>query len=201
MSLSIFPRRRAQVAFVSIACAWIGTFTFLGTSCQKPSPPIAPVDVVLTPVDAGTFVIAADASGASHDPARRCTMEIVAETIRTNPQCSLDERISAGPGELVYPCVGDGPAEISFAEHRFEGNVSQGALSLQLRTEVDWGDGCLWESNQSIMGPLVTDASKLSLYWTYMESPVSGTNCATACRASARIRGVDDDRIDDDRGP
>jgi hypothetical protein len=118
----------------------------------------------------------------------RCSARLHAEPIKTKDGCTLDERISHGNGTLLYPCSGDGPVEAVFGEHRFQGRLTDTTVSLALTTELDWEDGCHWETKQAIRGELKREAGKHpKLVWTYSEAPVTGTSCFGSCRATADI--------------
>ncbi len=176
----------------------------LSASCGRATPPVAPIDIVVRDLEGGAELAVEDASSEA-PPAARCSARLLASTIRTNSGCVLDERISASTGELSFPCRGDGPADAVFDDHRFEGLVTDGKLSLALRTELDWEDGCRWETRQSMGGDLERGEEKISgsLSWTYAESTVSGTGCGVPCRATARVRVLDesDDTSMDDDAP
>jgi hypothetical protein len=147
---------------------------------------VAPVEVTIENGDAGAAPLVVSAPPpAARD---RCTARLRAAAIKTKEGCTLDERISQGNGTLLYPCSGDGPVEAIFGEHRFQGRVSEGALTLALTTELDWQDGCHWETKQAIRGELKREAgTHPKLLWTYSEAPVTGTSCFGSCRATAEI--------------
>jgi hypothetical protein len=110
-----------------------------------------------------------------------------ASKIRTPSNCQLDERLTRGPGTLTFPCSGeDGEAEGVFGEHHFVGTIASGTLSLDLTTELDWDDGCHWETRQGIRGDF-REGKRSKLSWTYSERPVAGTKCAGSCKAQADI--------------
>lgn len=124
----------------------------------------------------------------------RCTARLRSSIIKTNPGCTLDERISHGNGTLLYPCTGDGPVEAVFAEHRFTGKIAESSLVLVLGTELDWEDGCHWETKQTLLGDWKRDGKKRAkLAWSYSEAAVSGTGCFGSCTATADIEIVPDD--------
>lgn len=153
-------------------------------ACERVGPPPnAPVELDTPMPDAGLTIAPLD--GAARDPSEssRCTMVLVADNIQTPPSCELDERISHGAGLLSFSCSGDGFAEARFQDHVFEGNIVSNRLHLTLVSEIDWEDGCRWESRQSIEG----DVRAMTLSWTYSERPVSGASCNGACRARAEI--------------
>jgi hypothetical protein len=161
---------------------------------REGAPVVAPVEVTIDNGDAGPampLVIAAPAPVNDRD---RCTAVLRAATIKTNPGCTLDERLSHGNGTLLYPCAGDGPVEAVFAEHHFLGKMTEASIALALGTELDWEDGCHWETKQVILGAWKRDAKKRpKLAWSYSEAPVNGTGCYGSCTATAEIEIVADD--------
>lgn len=161
-------------------------FTAIATACVREGPTVvAPVEVTIGSGDAGAPLYV---SAPPPVPRDRCTARLRVAPIKTKEGCTLDERISQGNGMLLFPCAGDGPVEAIFGEHRFQGRVTAGALSLALNTEIDWQDGCHWETKQLIRGELKRDAAKQSkLVWSYSEAPVTGTGCFGSCRATADI--------------
>jgi hypothetical protein len=148
------------------------------------APPVVPVDVAVTDVgDAGRApIVQGTAPNGSRD---RCTARLSPQPIETGEGCTLDERISKGSGTLLYPCSGSGAVEAVFAEHRFEGVITNGSILLNLTTEIDWEDGCHWQTKQRIRGELHSQESTLA--WTYSEAPVSGSSCYGSCKATAEI--------------
>ena len=154
---------------------------------REGAPPLAPVEVAVSDLDGGAsqIAIALTPPPAARD---RCTARLMAETIKTGAGCTLDERLSKGSGLLLYPCSGNGVVEAVFGEHRFEGTMNDGALQLNLTTEIDWEDGCHWQTKQRIRGALARDEGKSAkLAWTYTEAPVTGTGCYGSCKASTDI--------------
>jgi len=152
---------------------------------REGAPPIAPVDVAVTDLaDAG---VAAQLPITSAPTNGRCTARLKPQPIKTGAGCTLDERISKATGVLSYPCSGNGNVEAVFGEHRFQGAMSDGTLSLDLTTEIDWEDGCHWETRQAIVGELKSDGKSAKLAWSYTEGPVAGTNCYGSCEAKADI--------------
>ena len=153
---------------------------------REGAPPVAPVEAADIG-DAGptsALVIAPPPAA----PREQCSARLRAATIKTNPGCTLDERISHGNGTLLYPCAGEGTVEAQFGEHRFVGKLSDGVLSLALTTELDWEDGCHWETKQAIRGTLSRDGKQSpKLGWSYTERPVNGTGCYGSCVAKADI--------------
>jgi hypothetical protein len=166
--------------------ALVLTMLALAACNREGAPPVAPVESTSDTSDAGPP--AALFISATQPTARdRCTARLVAAAIKTGADCTLDERISKSSGTLLYPCSGEGAVEAVFGEHRFEGKLSDGALSLDLTTELDWEDGCHWETKQTLRGDWRRDAKKLKLSWTYAERPVSGSSCFGQCVARADI--------------
>jgi len=168
-------------------------FAVLGAAaCHDSPPPVAPVEIAGG--DGGLPVATSGALAAGDLPTgNRCRTRLLPDEIQTGSGCELDERVSHGPGILTYPCSGDGTVDAVFGEHRFEGNLTAGSLSLDLVTELDWQDGCHWQTKQNIRGRLDLDearASKNKLNWTYSEKPMSPSgsgNCYASCRARADI--------------
>lgn len=147
---------------------------------------VPPVEVTIAPVSAPAPLSIA-ASSPKHDASDRCSARLRPAKIKTAANCQLDERLTRGPGVLVFPCAGaDGDAEAIFGEHHFVGNVSGGVLILDLSTELDWDDGCHWQTRQGIRGGL-PPGSRTKLSWTYTERPVAGVQCAGSCTAQADI--------------
>lgn len=177
----------ALAAGLAVACVREGTAV------------VAPVEVTIDNGDGGPampLVIAAPSSLPERD---RCTAILRAQAIKTNPGCTLDERISHGNGTLLYPCVGDGPVEAIFGEHHFAGKITESAVTLALGTELDWEDGCHWETKQVILGSWNraggTSSTKRRprFTWSYSEAPVTGTNCYGSCTATADIEVAPED--------
>jgi hypothetical protein len=148
---------------------------------------VAPVEVTIENADGGAsapLVVTAPPPLARD----RCSARLRAAPIKTKEGCTLDERISRGNGTLLYPCSGDGAVEAVFGEHRFQGRLTDARLTLALTTELDWEDGCHWETKQAIRGELKREAGKHpKLVWTYSEAPVTGTSCFGSCVATAEI--------------
>ncbi|MDB4938076.1 MAG: hypothetical protein JWP87_5048 [Labilithrix sp.] len=182
--------RAARVlAFVTTAAVSYGAFACV----REGAPVVAPVEVTAETADGGAVPLYVTAPPpVTRD---RCTARLRPSPIKTREGCTLDERLSHGNGTLLYPCAGDGPVEAVFAEHRFQGRITGTAVVLALTTELDWDDGCHWETKQGIRGDWKrdgTDAGKHpKLAWSYSEAPVSGTGCFGACTAKADI-DVDD---------
>lgn len=173
--------RAAHFSIVTVA-------TLAVVACvREGAPVVAPLDIETG--DAGAtaaYVIVAAPAGSQRE---QCTARLRASGITTGAGCTLDERISHGNGALIYPCTGDGPVEALFAEHRFAGKVEGGELVLVLTTELDWDDGCHWETQQAIRGKWRRQPGKANpkLVWSYTESPVRGTSCFGSCKANSEI--------------
>ena len=175
--------------------AALAALAALAPACMREGAAVvAPVEVTIDNGDGGAampLVIAAPPIATDRD---RCTAVLRAATIKTNPGCTLDERLSHGNGTLLYPCAGDGPVEAIFGEHHFNGKITESAVTLALGTELDWEDGCHWETKQVILGSWKRDAKKRPrLSWSYSEAPVSGTGCYGSCTATADIEVVAED--------
>ena len=154
---------------------------------REGAPPVAPVETAdIGDAGAMSALVLAPPLAASRD---QCSARLRAATIKTNPGCTLDERISRGNGTLVYPCAGDGVVGATFGEHRFVGKLSDGVFTLALTTELDWEDGCHWETRQAIRGTWSRENGKQppKLGWSYTERPVNGTGCYGSCVAKADI--------------
>lgn len=174
---------RIAVAFFSVAAVVTAT----AACVREGATVVAPVEVTIDNADGGAsaplYVTAPPPLARD-----RCSARLHAAPINTKEGCTLDERISHGAGTLFYPCSGDGPVEAVFGEHRFQGKLTGVALSLALTTELDWEDGCHWETKQAIRGELKREGGKHpKLVWTYSEAPVTGTSCFGSCRATADI--------------
>ncbi|AKU98485.1 hypothetical protein AKJ09_05149 [Labilithrix luteola] len=173
---------------VAVAAASLGGCSRAGAGV------VAPVELAIGPVDAGAEN--AD-TGAAQKPEKKktCTAQLMAGEIDTGPGCVLDERISHGPGKLMYPCEGDGAAQASFDDQVYDGKVVGNVLTLRLTTELDWEDGCRWQSEHMLGGRLirgeaVEDDPVEPLQWRYEDRAISGRNCSGACLAQAEIEVV-----------
>lgn len=192
---------RPRLALIVIPLA----LTALAACSRDSAPPVAPVELAIAPIPDGGAGPGTGALAASSPPSSyaagdrdRCEARLVPDTIQTQAGCQLDERLTTGPGRLSFPCSGDGPVEAVFNEHRFEGSVTGGSVALTLLTELDWQDGCHWQTRQTIRGSLralgasagasaTEKAATPKLVWSYTEGPVSGSNCYLACKAKADI--------------
>jgi hypothetical protein len=153
---------------------------------REGAPPVAPVEVAVADLgDAGVMQI--PIAPPSPSTRERCTARLTPATIQTGSGCTLDERLSKGAGLLLYPCSGTGVVEAVFGEHRFDGSMNDGSMILNLTTEIDWEDGCHWQTKQRIRGELHGEGKNAKLAWTYSEGPVSGSGCYGSCKATADI--------------
>ncbi|MBS2017203.1 MAG: hypothetical protein JST00_30250 [Deltaproteobacteria bacterium] len=166
----------------------------LAAACNPEGPPpAAPVELSVPPLASAAAAATSGGAASSRTDASRCSARLVADTIQTPSGCELDERLTKGPGQLLFPCRGDGTVEAVFDEHRFEGAVQGGVVVLHLRTELEWHDKCLWETKQELRGPLQTDGAHAQpgvLIWTYSERSIKvgpRGSCDTACRARAEV--------------
>lgn len=130
-----------------------------------------------------SYVEPAPASGAPASSAT-CTATLRVYDVRVRSGCVIDERVTAAPGTLVYPC-GGGPASVSFGASTFTGSVStNGDVALEIRTAFPFSDGCQWETKQFINGNLASGA----LHYEYREEPNPGQRgCAAACLGTASV--------------
>jgi hypothetical protein len=168
----------------AVAVAIVTALASVTACVREGAPPVAPVEVAVSDVgEAGAPLPVTSAPAA----AGRCTARLNAGAIKTGAGCTLDERISKSSGLLLYPCSLNGRAEAVFGEHRFEGTIDDGTLTLDLTTEIDWEDGCHWETKQLLRGDLRGESRTPRLAWSYTEAPVTGTSCYGACDAKADI--------------
>lgn len=158
-------------------------FLLLLCACaQEGPPPVAPVELSVPP-------LAQSAAMAT----TRCTARLSSREIKTARGCQLDERLTRGPGQLQFPCKGDGVVVAVFGEHQFEGAVEGGNVLLALKTELEWEDKCQWETQQELRGKLQVQEGRVrrsTLSWSYSEKAVrpgpDGT-CYGACVAEADV--------------
>lgn len=183
------------VLFASVSTlAAVAVSAALG-GCTRSAPGVvAPVELAIGPVDA----TAANADAGAPQKAEKkktCTAQLMAGDIDTGPACVLDERLSHGPGKLSYPCEGDGAVQASFDDQVYDGTIVRNVITLRLTTELDWEDGCRWESEHMIGGRLVRgeaveDDPVEPLQWRYEDRAIAGRNCSGACMAQAEIEVV-----------
>lgn len=96
--------------------------------------------------------------------------------------CWVDAPKPNQRGTLDFPCDG-GDATLKFGgKHDFKGVVSNGVLTTSQKTRFPFSDGCTWESEQTVSGPV--DGP---LEYRYSERPVEGTGCASGCTARGHI--------------
>ena len=143
-------------------------------ACGSPRRP----NVVVTPAPS-----VAPSASAAVGPSG-CRTQIVVGVVETRAGCEIDERVS-GQGATVTHNCGDGPASASFADARFEGDVSGGQLDMSIETTFQFTDGCTWRTKQRIFGLM----SSGELSYSYEEQPDPGQQgCARGCLAQARVR-------------
>lgn len=90
--------------------------------------------------------------------------------------------VAQGEGTLAWECSGT-RAEARFADRIYRGQRAADIVSLCIRTEFDYVDGCHWQSSQRLEG----DASRSSLDLTYREVAISGTSCFPPCTADSQV--------------
>lgn len=115
--------------------------------------------------------------------ATSCSASLRVHDVSARSGCVIDERVTAAPGTLVYPCEG-GAASASFGSSVFQGTVSaSGEVTLDLQTGFDFTDRCHWTTKQSIRGSLSG-----GLAYEYREEPDPGqSGCAAACLGTASV--------------
>lgn len=166
---------------LSPVLCFLGAMTTATACLREGATVVAPVDVSVADLpDAQPPQVN---STAASTPKDQCTAKLTAEPIDTGSGCTLDERISKSAGMLQFPCSGSGKTAAIFGEHRFEGMMTDGTVTLDLTTELDWEDGCHWQTKQKLRGELHVN----KLTWSYTEAPVRGSNCYGSCKASAEI--------------
>lgn len=112
-----------------------------------------------------------------------CSEALSVKQTTKGASCWIDERVTASPGRLDFPC-GGGAATAVFGESSFSGSVDGGAVDVGLKTRFTWSDGCTWESTQRITGKL----ADRKLTFTYREAPLAGQkDCAPACAAEGAV--------------
>ena len=138
-------------------------------------------------VDASTPEVSKDVGVADHHDASivdaGCTVVLSVATVTPSPaSCWIDQKVSNETTKLEWDCD-SGAAEADF-DVPFMGTVMNGNVAISATTTFAWGDGCTWESKQSIAGALSTK----TLTYSYSEDPVGGTNCAPAyCKATTPV--------------
>lgn len=181
---------------IAIGIATASACALTTPACARDgAPPVAPVEATIESIDGGAPSALLASSPPPPRDRERCTAALRPSTIRTNPGCTLDEQISHGTGSLSFPCSGDGTFEASFGEHRFSGTLSGTSLLLNLTTELDWQDGCHWQTKQIIRGEWRREAKvHPKLAWSYSEAAIRGPSggpvtqaCYGSCKATADI--------------
>lgn len=132
----------------------------------------------------GSATVVIDAPSGGMATGGTCSASLRVYDVRVRAGCVIDERVTASPGTLVYPC-GGGPASVSFGASTFTGTVSpNGDVNLEIRTGFPFSDGCHWETKQFITGNLASSA----LAYEYREEPDPGQRgCAAACLGTASV--------------
>jgi len=173
----------------------IGTGLATVACVRDGAPPVAPVEATAESSDGGAAIPLVVSAPPPARDRERCTGALRPSTIRTGPGCTLDEQISHGVGTLSFPCSGDGPFDATFGDHRFQGTVTGTSIVLTLTTELDWQDGCHWQTKQTIRGEWRREAKvHPKLAWSYTEAPIRGPSggpltqgCYGSCKANADI--------------
>lgn len=144
----------------------------------EPAPSSSSGGVVIVDASASVYVEGSSppASGGT------CSAMLRVHDVRIRSGCVIDERVTAAPGRLVYPC-GGGPANATFGGSTFSGAVSAGGdVDLEIRTAFHFTDGCDWETKQFLRGNLGSGM----LSYEYREEPQPGQGgCAAACVGTA----------------
>lgn len=101
----------------------------------------------------------------------------------SSEECWVDSPLAAGDdGQLQFSC-GAGPADLVFPNGRFVGSSNNCSINLTLTTQFAFGDGCTWQSQQTISGSM-----EETLSYTYSEAPIAGVGCASPCSVSASLK-------------
>jgi hypothetical protein len=173
-------------------------------SCAPTRPPDAPIELTVPPLSGAPIAAAPEAP-----KTEKCHAIVFAGPIaKSSFGCILDEQVSKHQGIVTYPCTGDGEAEAAFGEQLYTGQIRDGEIELELKTELDWeGDGCRWGTTANIRGRVLTEQK---IAWVYRDYVVRGTNCSGTCTASTslavRLQGgakppPNNDSEDDDDAP
>ena len=144
-----------------------------------------PVELAIAPIG---HVPSTEVMTTGHASQGTCTLRLVATRIeKSAPGCYLDQHITDGPGLLHYPCSGEGPAEADFGDQHYSGRMTQGDLSLELTTELDWEDSCRWGTQATIRGTVVANGEPVMkrLTWHYADHVIHGSNCSCVCQAKS----------------
>ncbi len=100
------------------------------------------------------------------------------------PSCFVDSVQPGSSGTISYPCpIQGGPVSAKFGPITFNGTVTSGKATLSASTQFPWGDGCTWQSSQTISGVLASG----KLAYTYAEKPIKGMSCLPPCSAVGSI--------------
>jgi len=135
-------------------------------------------------VGPGLCPVPPDAGGPPFPDA--CGSSLFAGSITpSSSTCFLDLAVKEGEnGALTVFCKG-GYATAIFSKGPFEGSYDAVSdfVDVCFGTTFTYSDGCTWGSAQRISGTLGTR----KLAFTYSESVISGTGCASPCSASGEI--------------
>lgn len=157
--------------------------TDAGPDARAPLDAFEPVDV-FDPPDA-VFVDAGDPCEIGPEPLREpvCTRPLFGPQPRLSCPGGFVDVAAQGDGTLAWECMG-GRAEARFGARVYRGQRDRDRVSLCIRTEFDYVDGCHWQTSQRIEG----DATGASLDLTYREVATSGDgSCFPPCTADSRI--------------
>lgn len=119
--------------------------------------------------------------------ARSCDYEVrLRQPLNTNG-CWVDVEM-AHPGRLTLPCDGaDGAASATFGSRHFQGRATHGNVSLSLRTSFHYGDGCDWQTQQTIRGQVPGS----DLRFHYDEHPRPRQNgCSPSCSVDGLVQVI-----------
>ncbi len=112
-----------------------------------------------------------------------CKLKVTINTFQLSMMaCWVDAPFKVGDqGDLSFAC-GDGPAKLTFPKGDFNGTAKACKLHVTRTTQFPFVDGCTWQSDQYIDGPL---DGKLTYH--YGEKPIMGTLCGTPCTVDATL--------------
>jgi hypothetical protein len=151
-------------------------------------PPDAGVDATsedaFVPVDAFT-PDAGDPCEIGPEPLREpiCTRPLFGEAPSLSCPGGFVDVAAQGDGVLAWECMGD-RAEARFGDRAYRGTRSGDRVSLCIRTEFDYVDGCRWQTSQRIEG----DTTGAALGLTYREIAISGDgSCFPPCTADSVV--------------
>jgi hypothetical protein len=141
------------------------------------------------PLDAATvadaFVDPGDPCEIGPDPLREpvCTRPLFGEPPTLSCPGGFVDVAAQGDGVLAWECGGT-RAEARFGARVYRGPRIGDVVSLCIRTEFDYTDGCHWQTSQRIEG----DATGASLALTYREVAISGDgDCFPPCTADSVV--------------